>query len=110
MVHLKEFEGGSASCAYKFTQHVYWTLSFFPWELYKLPTFFFLHCTFQKAISQEEWFQFNLQIICCFFFPQIKQMNNQLTLIQGELGTMYGHTCGDPDLRSAALGCSVSAV
>lgn len=44
------------------------------------------------------------------FSPKIEQMNNQLTLIQAELGTMYGHTCGDPDLRSAALGCSVSAV
>lgn len=110
MVHLKEFEGGSASCAYKFTQHVYWTLSFFPWELYKLPTFFFFTIHSRKQFLRKSGSSLISRLSVVSFSPKIKQMNNQLTLIQGELGTMYGHTCGDPDLRSAALGCSVSAV
>lgn len=81
---------------------------FFPWEQYWIRCFllffFFLCCLFQKAISQEESFWFNLQIICLFvcFFPGIKQLNNQLTLIQAELRAMYGHLCRDSDQKSAA--------
>lgn len=89
-----------------------WDICFSPGSCISYILFFFLlHYAFQKAISQEEWFQFNLQIIRCFFFPpKIKRLNNLLTLIQAELGTMYGHMCRDPDFRNTALGCSVSAV
>lgn len=84
-----------------------WDICFFPGSSIGYVVFcffFFLCCLFQKAISQEESFWFNLQIICLFvcFFPGIKQLNNQLTLIQAELRAMYGHLCRDSDQKSAA--------
>lgn len=40
------------------------------------------------------------------FSPKIEQLNNQLTVIQAELGTI----CRNPDFRSAALDHGASAV
>lgn len=82
-----------------------WDIHFSPGSCISYILFFFFFTMHsRKQFLRKSGSSLISRLSVVSFSPKIKRLNNELTLIQAVLGTIYGHMCRDADFRSTALG------